>query len=146
MKILVFFYFCGSFCPPGSGSAIWMRIWIQQLKLMRIRNPDSFSTIFSTLSDLVMRSTCTGWRTCSPPSPGSSGRRESPWTRPRSRRLSALLPVLEYRWNPFRIPSIFYFFLLLGSSEKQCFGFEVTVSGSRYSYSWIRIRVKTIVF
>ncbi len=34
----------GHFCPPGSGSAIWMRIWIQQLKLMRIRirirNPD----------------------------------------------------------------------------------------------------------
>ncbi len=34
----------GHFCPPGSGSgsAIWMRIRIQQLKLMRIRirNPD----------------------------------------------------------------------------------------------------------
>ncbi len=27
----------GHFCPPGSGSAIWMRIRIQQLKLMRIR-------------------------------------------------------------------------------------------------------------
>jgi hypothetical protein len=27
----------GQFCPPGSGSAICMRIRIQQLKLMRIR-------------------------------------------------------------------------------------------------------------
>ncbi len=31
----------GHFCPPGSGSAIWMRIRIQQLKLMRIHaDPD----------------------------------------------------------------------------------------------------------
>ncbi len=41
MKILYFFYFLGHFCPPGSGSAIWMRIRIQQLKLMRIHaDPD----------------------------------------------------------------------------------------------------------
>ncbi len=38
-KFCTFFYFLGNFCPPrsGSGSAIWMRIPIQQLKLMRIR-------------------------------------------------------------------------------------------------------------
>ncbi len=46
MKILYFFsIFVGHFCPPGppgSGSAIWMRIRIQQPKLIRIRirNPD----------------------------------------------------------------------------------------------------------
>ncbi len=38
MKILSFFsIFFGHFCPPGSGSAICMRIRIQKLKLMRIR-------------------------------------------------------------------------------------------------------------
>ncbi len=37
MKILYFFFFVGHFCPPGSGSAIWMRVRIQQLNLMRIR-------------------------------------------------------------------------------------------------------------
>ncbi len=42
MKILDFFsIFVGQFCPPGSGSAIWMRIRIQQLKYLRIHaNPD----------------------------------------------------------------------------------------------------------
>ncbi len=34
MKILYFFLFFGSFCPPRSGSGS-----IQQFKLMRIRNP-----------------------------------------------------------------------------------------------------------
>ena len=38
MKNLDFFpIFVGHFRTPGSGSAIWMRIRIQQLKLMRIR-------------------------------------------------------------------------------------------------------------
>ncbi len=41
MKILDFFLFVGHFHPPGSGSAIWMRIRIQQPKLMRTHvNPD----------------------------------------------------------------------------------------------------------
>jgi hypothetical protein len=42
-KFLTFYIFVGTFCPPGSGSAFWMRIRIQQLKLMRIRihNPES---------------------------------------------------------------------------------------------------------
>ena len=36
-----FFYFSGYFCPPGSGSAIWMWIRIQQLELMRFHaDPD----------------------------------------------------------------------------------------------------------
>ncbi len=41
-KSVLFSFFVGHFCPPGSGSgsAIWMRIRIQQLKLMRI-HPDS---------------------------------------------------------------------------------------------------------
>jgi hypothetical protein len=35
MKIMIFFYFCGSFLPS------WIRIRIQQLKLMRIHaDPD----------------------------------------------------------------------------------------------------------
>ncbi len=40
---VLFSIFVGNFCPPGSGSAIWMRIRIriQQLKLMRIHaDPD----------------------------------------------------------------------------------------------------------
>jgi hypothetical protein len=43
MKFWTFFIFVGHLCPPGSrsGSAIWMRIRIQQLKLMRIHvDPD----------------------------------------------------------------------------------------------------------
>ena len=42
-KFCTFSIFVGYFCPPGSGSgsAIWMRIRIQQLKLMRIHaDPD----------------------------------------------------------------------------------------------------------
>ncbi len=35
-----FLFFVGHFCPPGSGSAIWMRIRIQNLLMrIRIRNP-----------------------------------------------------------------------------------------------------------
>ncbi len=38
---VLFSIFWGHFCPPGSGSAICMRIRIQQLKLMRIHaDPD----------------------------------------------------------------------------------------------------------
>ncbi len=54
MKILSFFFnLLGHFCSPGtgSGSAICMRIRIQQLKLMRIRiqirNPGCFRCFYS---------------------------------------------------------------------------------------------------
>jgi hypothetical protein len=43
-KSVLFLFFLGHFCPPGSGSgsAICMRIRIQQLKLMRIHaDPDT---------------------------------------------------------------------------------------------------------
>jgi hypothetical protein len=39
MKILYFFYFCESFLPS------WFRIRIQQLKLMRIRDPAVYTYI-----------------------------------------------------------------------------------------------------
>ncbi len=39
---VLFSIFVGHFCPPGTGSAIGMRIRIQQLQLMRIHaDPDT---------------------------------------------------------------------------------------------------------
>ncbi len=46
MKILYFFYFCGTFLPS------WIRIWIQQLKFMRIHavpDPQPWSRINNTV-------------------------------------------------------------------------------------------------
>ncbi len=66
MKILDFFLFLWDiFAPSGSGSAISMRIRIQQFKLMRIRirNPDFFhpGSASNTLSILTQKLVCKLW-------------------------------------------------------------------------------------
>ncbi len=69
------------FCPPGSGSALWMRIRIQQLKLMRIRiqNPADlcknsghehymiggpFKFLFSIVGSVIARSSIPVLHSC----------------------------------------------------------------------------------
>ncbi len=60
-KFCTFFYFCGSLCPPGSGSAIWIpiRIRIQQLKLLRIHaDPDPQPWLLDVKTNKLYLTSC----------------------------------------------------------------------------------------
>ncbi len=48
MKFLIFFYFCGSFCPPGSGFGFWIRIRIHWPDIIRIQFGSGSATLKNT--------------------------------------------------------------------------------------------------